>query len=97
MKHQSLKLELSSRPLNTSMYLFNKKKLKKLEISQHSHVLRCEETNYAFVYLHMCIKMPNTYAEYIQRVDKTDYHKKHENMHLMELLDTSSPDCSILV
>ena len=25
--------------------------------------------------------MPNTYAEYIQRVDKTDHHKKHENMH----------------
>ena len=35
--------------------------------------------------------MRNTYAEYIQRVDKADYHKKHENMHLMELLDTSFP------
>ena len=42
--------------------------------------------------------MPNTFAEYyIQRVDKTDYHKKLENVHLMELLDTSFPDCSILV
>ena len=30
--------------------------------------------------------MPNTYAEHIQKVDKTNYHKKHENMHLMELL-----------
>ena len=26
--------------------------------------------------------MPNTYAQYIQRVDKTDHQKKHENMHL---------------
>ena len=25
--------------------------------------------------------MPNTYAEFIQRVDKTNYHEKHENMH----------------
>ena len=41
--------------------------------------------------------MSNTYAEYIQRIDKTDYHKKHENMHLIELLDTSFPDCNIFV
>ena len=34
--------------------------------------------------------MSNTYAEYIQRVDKKDYHKKQKNMHLMELLGTSS-------
>ena len=41
--------------------------------------------------------MTNTYAVYIQRVDKTHYHKKHEDMHLMELLETSSPDCGILI
>ena len=41
--------------------------------------------------------MPNTYAKYIQRDDKTDYHKKHGNMHLMGLLDTLFPDFSILV
>ena len=34
--------------------IFSKKKLKKLEISQHRHLLRCERSNYAFVYLHMC-------------------------------------------
>ena len=41
--------------------------------------------------------MRNTYVEYLQRVDKTDYYKKHENTHFMELLDTSSPDYSIIV
>ena len=34
--------------------------------------------------------MPNTYAEYIQSVDKTNNHKKHENMHLMELFNNDN-------
>ena len=84
MKHQFLKLELSSRSLNTSIYLFNKK-LKKLEISQHSQVLRCDGTNYAIVYFHnVQHSMSNTYAECIQRVDKRDYHKKHGNMYAFD-------------
>ena len=73
------------------------KKLKKLEISQHSQMLRCERTNYTIVCLHMCntkcqILRLNTFKVLIKEIIT----KKHENMHLMELLDTSFPDFSIL-